>query len=88
MERGPHSSGEGGRAGVRQVVRKGRGAEEGHTFTVHALAPGPARHQHLLLVATGVTTLPTEPRGARAAARVQVTVAPLALAAWGKGRMG
>lgn len=70
------------------VVRKGRGAVQGHTFAVHATAPSPARHRHLVLVGTGVTTLPTEPWGTRAAARVQVTVAPLALAAWERGRMG
>lgn len=33
-------------------------------------------HGHLVLVAAGLTAFPTEPRRARAAARVQVTVAP------------
>ena len=59
-----------------------------HTFAVHAaVAPRPSGHRHLVLMAAGVTALPTEPRGAGAAARVQVTVAPPALAAW-RGRGG
>lgn len=61
---------------------------DGRTFAVHAAAPRTARHRHLVLVAAGVTALPTEPRGTRAAARVHVTVALLALAAWSGGRVG
>lgn len=66
----------------------GAGGLQERTFAVHARAPGPAGHGHLVLVAAGVTALPAEPRGARAAARVQVTGAPLALAAWGGGEDG
>lgn len=75
-----------GRAGARWVWSGGARGCVARTFTVHATAPRPARHRHLVLLATGVTALPTKPRGARAAACVQVTVAPLALAAWGGGR--
>lgn len=63
------------------------GVEWGPTFTVDTMAPRPAWHRHLVLVATSVTALATEPWGARAATSVQVTVAPSALAAWG-GRGG
>lgn len=65
----------------------GQWGGQGHTFAVHAVAPRPSWHGHLVLVAAGVTALPTEPLGARAAARVDVTVAALALAPWG-GRGG
>ena len=65
----------------------GQWAGQGRTFTVHTVAPRPSRHGHLVLVAAGLTAFPTEPRRARAAACVQVTVAPLALAALG-GRGG
>lgn len=75
-------------AGVRQVWSDGWRGVWGRTFAVHATAPRPARHEHLVLVATGVTALPAEPRGTRAAARVHVTVALLALATWGGGRVG
>ena len=56
----------------------------GQTFAVHTRAPRPARHWHLVLLAAGVAAVPTEPRGARAAACVHITVAPLALATWGR----
>lgn len=56
---------------------------QGHTFTVHAVAPRSSWHGHLVLVAAGLTALPLSP-GGHAAARVQVTVAPLALAALGR----
>lgn len=59
-------------------------SERERTFAVHAAAPGTARHRHLVLVATGVAALPAEPRRTRAAARVHVTVALPALAAWSR----
>lgn len=65
----------------RQEWPSSRPAVQEHTFTVDAMAPGPVWHQHLVLLAAGVTALPAEPRGACAAACVHVTVAPLALAA-------
>lgn len=50
-------------------------------FTVYTMAPRPARYRHLVLLAAGVTALPTEPWGTGAAARVGVTVASGTLAA-------
>lgn len=54
---------------------------QGRTFTVDAVAPGPTGYHDLVLLAACIAALPAEPRGAGAAARVHVTVAPLALAA-------
>lgn len=92
----PVQPGPGRRAGIDPVQLLPDGREEGagplqvvqeqdHTvvthFTVDTMAPRPAWHRHLVLVATSVTALATEPWGARAATSVQVTVAPSALAA-------
>lgn len=49
-------------------------------FTVYAMAPRPAWYRHLVLLAAGVTALPTEPWGTGAAACVRVTVALWTLA--------
>lgn len=61
-----------------------QGRNTGRTFTVYAMAPGPAWHRHLVLLAAGVTALATEPRGTGAAACAGVTVALRALAACSK----
>lgn len=50
-------------------------------LTVYAMAPRPARYRHLVLLAAGVTALPTEPWRTGAAACVWVTVASWTLAA-------
>lgn len=72
------------RAGGRLSQGKGRSGHSGvSTFTVDAMAPGPSRHGHLVLLAAGVTTLPAETRGTSAVACVRVTAVPRALAACG-----
>lgn len=50
-------------------------------LTVYAMAPRPAWYRHLVLLAAGVTALPTEPWRTGAAACVWVTVASWTLAA-------
>lgn len=76
----PHTPGRIGRVDGQRL----RSVRWGRTFTVYAMAPRPAWYRHLVLLAAGVTALPTEPWGTGAAACVRVTVALWTLATCSK----